>query len=337
MKAHEEAPGAGGTGGSDRVGAGSDSMLPPSGDISAVDYYRPRAAIRRGAPRGPRPATVALRSALRDLIEESGPPLTVRQTYYRAISRGLLGKGERDYKKVIHHLGEMREDGTLPWSWIADNSRWVREPEMYGSATEALAEMARLYRRNYWDTQPIRAEVWVESDSLASFVHEITDDYGVPLFACRGQASKTYVYGAAQTAAAIGKPVVILYIGDWDPTGTAIDGSVAERLQRYGDGRVSLEVERIAVTATQVPGLIAAVHRLNHNDRNTARFLALCDRHGLPQAAVEAEALDPMELRRLVRHGIEGCILDRDAWSAMRAYEAQERGLLAGLAAGGAR
>lgn len=322
--------------GGDKTG-GADAIVSAGGDIPAVDYYRPRAAIRRGAPRGPRPATVALRSALRDLIEESGPPLTVRQTYYRAISRGLLGKGERDYKKVIHHLGEMREDGTLPWSWIADNSRWVREPEMYGSATEALAEMARLYRRNYWDTQPVRAEVWVESDSLASFVHEITDDYGVPLFACRGQASKTYVYGAAQTAAAIGKPVVILYIGDWDPTGTAIDGSVAERLQRYGDGRVSLEVERIAVTATQVPGLVTSTHRLNHNDRNTARFLALCDTHGLPHVAVEAEAIEPDELRQLLRDAIEGCILDRDAWQAMRAYEEQERDLLAGLAAGGVR
>ena len=330
--------------GGDRNG-GAEASVTATDDIPSdatpAEYSGARTTKGRGAPRGPRKATRELRSAILDLIEMSGPPLTVRQVHYVGISHRLWEKDtdsrQRNYRKVIYNLGDMRESGTLPWDWIADNTRWVREPEMYGSAGEALEVMAALYRRNYWDTQPIRVEVWVESDSLASFVSPITERYGLPLFACRGQASKTYVHGAAQTAAAIGKPVVILYVGDWDPTGTAIDLSVAERLERYGDGRISLEVERIAVTAAQVPGLVTSSHRLNHKDTNTARFLDLCDRHGLPHQAVEAEAIEPRELRRLLRDAIEGCILDRDAWQAMRAYEEQERDLLAGLAAGGAR
>ena len=342
---HDRAPGRGAEGREDQVDAGSSTSLPSAGDIpaeaTAAEYSGARTTKRRGAPRGPRKATVALRSAILDLIEMSGPPLTVRQVYYRGVSFHLWDKDadnkRRNYNAVIRHLGDMREDGTMPWSWIADNTRWVREPEMYGSAAAALNRMARLYRANLWDTQPIRVEVWVESDSVASFVDPITEEYGLPLFACRGQASKTYVYHAAREAAVIGKHVVILYLGDWDPTGTAIDLSVAERLERYGDGRVSLEVERVAVTAAQVPGLVTSSHRLNHNDTNTARFLNLCDRHGLPHHAVETEAIEPRELRRLLRNAIEGCILDRDAWQAMLAYEDQERDLLAGLAAGGAR
>ena len=95
----------------------------------------------------------ALRDALVALLAPA-QPVTVRQAFYLAVSAGLIAKTEQEYKSTICRLlGEMRRDGQVPWGWVADHTRWMRKPRSYTSLEQALAETARLYRRNVWREQ----------------------------------------------------------------------------------------------------------------------------------------------------------------------------------------
>ena len=57
-------------------------------------------------------------------------PMSVRQVFYQLTTQGVIQKTEKEYKQtVIRLLRDMRLDDDLPFSWIADNSRWMRKPE----------------------------------------------------------------------------------------------------------------------------------------------------------------------------------------------------------------
>ena len=89
--------------------------------------------------------------------------MTVRQVFYRMVSAGLIGKTESEYNKVVVRLlTKLRLDGTLPWSWITDGTRWMHKSVRYGSVEEALEDTRRYYRRDYWRELDDYVEVWLE-------------------------------------------------------------------------------------------------------------------------------------------------------------------------------
>ena len=56
--------------------------------------------------------------------------MTCRQVFYRAVTSGVIGKTEGEYKQtIIRLLTEMRKSKELPWQWLADNTRWQRKPD----------------------------------------------------------------------------------------------------------------------------------------------------------------------------------------------------------------
>jgi hypothetical protein len=217
-----------------------------------------------------------LRQAIVDLAEQH-QPCTVRQLYYLGIGRWWekdVGGRDSTYRKVVVRLvGELREDGSLPWGWIADNTRWVRKAMMFASKEDALERWAAAYRRDLWVAQPRHVEVWCESDSIAGVLDQVTRPLGVGLFVCRGQASKTFVHEAVQSYRAVAKPITILYVGDWDPTGLAIPASLEDRMARYGDGEMDVTLERLAVTAEDVAQGHLVTHQVNPGTSTTPASL----------------------------------------------------------------
>jgi hypothetical protein len=89
-------------------------------------------------------------------------PMTVRQVFYQATVRGIVEKSEAGYTKVQTDLVQMRRAGVLPYSWLADNTRWQRKPEAFSSVNDALEETARFYRKALWDDVDAYAEVWLQ-------------------------------------------------------------------------------------------------------------------------------------------------------------------------------
>lgn len=290
-----------------------------------TDTYRP-SAIRRRATRA---EIATLDEAIIDLIAQAGPPVTARQVYYMAAGRQLIEKLDRDYRKILRRLAEMRENGAIPWHWIADNTRWVRQARTYLDLDDALDEWQAQYRRDYWSDQPRRVELWVESDSIASFISDRIYRLGVPLYVCRGQASRTYIRAAVEEAREDRKPVDILYVGDFDPSGLAIDRSLMSRYSEYGDD-VDVTIERIAVTAGQIRKYGLEGNPAKRSDPNFARFEATCQSLGMEPLAYETEALPAQALRQIVGQAIWARV-DSRRWQAVADYERIEREQLRAL------
>jgi hypothetical protein len=272
------------------------------------------------------------RSKLYTIVEEN-QPCTVRQVYYVGIGR-LYEKSESHYDSVCRELGILREREDLPWEWIADHTRLRRIANMHEHWTDALKQTAAFYRRDMWAQQPRRVEVWCESDSISGVLNEVTYPLGVALLAARGQSSKAFVHDSALEFQRLGKPVTVLYVGDWDPTGLAIDRSVQERMERYTKDAVQIDFRRIAVTPDQIRTWGLTSHGTNAKDNNHNKFVAACREADLPVAAVEAEALPPRELRRLLENEIYDLVEDDDVWNTTIAAEVSERDILTRIAQG---
>jgi hypothetical protein len=254
-----------------------------------------------------------LRDALAALLAADNP-MTVRQVFYRAVSAGLVEKTEAAYKStVVRLLVLMRREGQIPYTWIADNTRWMRKPRTYSSLAEALSSVQRNYRRAVWDDQDVYVEVWTEKDALAGVLYEETADWDVPLMVSRGFASVSYLYEAAEAIKAQDKPAYLYYFGDHDPSGVHIDRSIERQLRELAP-EAEIHFQRVAVLPAQIAAWSLPTRPTKTSDGRSKGF------HG---DSVEVDAIPPAQLRGLVRECIERH-LDQDAYNRLMATQRAE-------------
>jgi hypothetical protein len=280
----------------------------------APDFSR-RTTTKLGRPKGARNATSeAIRAAISDLQSEYRV-MTVRQAFYRLTTRAVVEKTEAGYRQVQRQILLMRREGVLPWRFIADTTRWQRKPETFDEVEDAVAQLARTYRRNLWRTQNIRLEVWLEKDALASVVAQATVPWDVPLMVSRGQSSDTFIWQAAQAAreawrAKIETTVFALY--DSDRSGRDAAEKIREKLATYS-GNVPIAFELLAVTDEQIEEWGLPTRPAKEDASETA---------------VELDAIDPTRLVALVNDAIVGRV-DQETWAHEKLIEESEReGLL---------
>jgi hypothetical protein len=264
--------------------------------------------------------TVAIRDAILGLPHEY-EQMTVRGIFYVLASKlNIVPKDDiTGYRPVQRQALKLRQEGLLPWNFIADGTRWVHAPEMWDSSDDALQEAVRTYRRNLWRTQDARIEIWLEKDALASLISRVTYKWGVRLLVSRGQSSETYCHNAAHEArdaweqARLFTVVYALY--DSDRYGRTAAAKIEEKLRRYS-GDAPIEFELLAVTDEQIA------------DWDLPTRPAKTDGDA---DAVELDAIPPDLLTGLVDDAIQSHI-DGDAWTKEQVIEASEREILARLA-----
>jgi hypothetical protein len=228
---------------------------------------------------------------------EEDKPMTVRQLFYRLVSQGIIDKTEQEYKQtVVRLLAEMRRSGQIPFSWIADNTRWMRKPKTHSGLAAALDETASVYRRAIWDEQNAYVEIWLEKDALAGVLFEITKQWDVPLMVTRGYASLSQLNGAAEIIQDINKPAFLYYFGDYDPSGLDITRAVEKGIREFAPG-MDITFERVAVTAHQVEALELPTRPTKASDPRSRGFVG---------ESVEVDAIPAGILRSLT----ESCITD---------------------------
>lgn len=252
-------------------------------------------------------------------FEEQRPPMTVRQMFYRMSSGGHVSKSESGYRQVQHALAEMRRAGAIPYSWIADNTRWVRKPTTYGGLTEALANMQKFYRRALWDTQPVYIEIWLEKDALAGVIREVTETYDVPLYVTRGYPSLSYLHNAAEALRAITKPIHIYHFGDFDASGKDAARAIREGLTEFG---AQFSFTEIAVLEEQIAAMKLQTRPAKSSDPRAAAW---------GNEAVELDAIPPATLRAMVERAITANI-DHSELSKMQEIEREEKNSLYDIA-----
>jgi hypothetical protein len=267
-----------------------------------------------GRPRGSLSAhSVEIRDEVDDLQHEYDV-VTVRQAFYALTVRGVVEKTEAGYRQVQRQILLMRREGVLPWSFIADGTRWQRKPVSYNRAEDALAELARTYRQNLWRRQNLRIEVWLEKDALAAVVDEATSKWDVALMVSRGQSSDTFCYSAAQAALEAweyGITTHIFALFDADRSGRIAAEKVREKLHIYSSG-VPIKYELLAVTDEQIEAWRLPSRPAKENSA---------------EIAVELDAIPPDRLVALVNDAIVD-LIDPHAWRLEQAVEESERKIL---------
>jgi len=221
--------------------------------------------------------------------------MTVRQVFYQAVVRNLIEKSEAGYSRVQRALVQMRRDGALPYSWIADYSRLRRQPDTFDSIAEALEITAECYRRALWSQAGAYVEVWCEKNALLGVLYPVTAQFDVPLMISGGFSSDTFIYGTAEEMKAAGRPCWVYEFGDRDPSGVSISQTLEKKLRQFAP-EVELHFERIAVTLEQI-------EEFNLPTRPTKRTDSRAK--GWEGESVELDAIAPDTLRGLVRECIE--------------------------------
>lgn len=105
------------------------------------------------------------------------------------------------------------------------------------------------------ERQPYRLVLIGEKSSLDDVLAPIAERYSADLYLPSGEASDSMLHGMAAAAAADGRPLVVLYFADSDPSGWQMPISVARKLQAFKVGLfpdLIFEVHRVALTPDQV-------------------------------------------------------------------------------------
>src|SRR5262245_57527538 len=168
------------------------------------------------------------------------------------------------------------------------------------------AAWARSYRLDFWNDQPARVEVWSEKGTIRGVLQPVLDEYGVGFRVMHGFASATAVYDVAQDDD--GRPLVVLYVGDYDPSGMYMsERDLPDRLEKYDGGHV--ELRRIALKREHTSGLLSFPATEKKKDK---RYKWFVQNYG--KRCWELDALDPNALRSLVEAEIASEI-EPEAWA----------------------
>ena len=257
-------------------------------------------------------------------------PVSIRHVFYRMTDPNLpvhVDKTDSGYNKIQNRMKEMRMNGRLPYAWISDMTRRGYFTSTWSSKNDFLTDVTRLYRRSVWkDHCYDYLEVWCESRSIVGVIEELCHELAVPLYPCGGFASLSLEYQAAEhiktQADAHGyNNVVILYIGDYDPSGLDIDRDLEHKMRHFLGDAIGLEFRRIAITEEQIGQYDLPVKPRKKTDKRRLDITS----------TVETEAMDASILRGLLQPEIEIYIPD-GVLEVLRTTEQSERNDLLTLA-----
>jgi hypothetical protein len=247
-----------------------------------------------------------------DLIEamytvtEAAQPITGRGVGYKQFTIGLLSSMARPEMQRVHHLlKEACEQGYIPWGWIVDETRELERVSTWADRAAYARTVARSYRRDFWNQQPVRVIVVSEKGTVRGLLRPVLDELAVGFQVMYGFGSATIVHDISEDDD--GRPLIILYAGDFDPSGLYMSGvDLPNRFSRYDGDHVTLR--RIALTRAQLTRLPSFPAT---DKRKDPRYKWFVDNYG--NHCWELDAMDPNDLRACVEQEIQK-LIEPVAW-----------------------
>ena len=234
------------------------------------------------------------------VADASGYRFTLRRVFYALVAMNIIPNTERAYKNLSSTLDKARWEGYLELDALDDLGRVSSAASAWNSPTELLLSAAEQYRSDWWsDANPL-VEVWAEKAAVAGIVEPIAHECGVRFLACRGFSSLTALAEAASRWHDQ-EHVVVLYVGDHDPSGLDMDRDLANRLKRLVEMmrvEATVELRRIALTTDQIDLYQLPPQPTKSTDSRARGYTA--DHNG----SWELDALDADVLAGLVRDTI---------------------------------
>jgi hypothetical protein len=265
----------------------------------------------RGMARGSRDLIAAMYH-----IAKAAQPITGRGVGYKLFTAGLIGSmSVNEMQKVYRLLRIAREQGDIARSWIVDETRELERVSTWDNPTECAHAVATSYRRNFWNQQPCRVEVWSEKGTIRGVLKPVFDHYAVGFRVMHGFTSATAVNDVAEDND--GRNLRVLYVGDLDPSGMFMsECDLPQRLTQYGGDHVKLR--RIALVPNQTSGLPSFPAS---DKRKDPRYPWFIEGHG--RRCWEIDAMDPRDLRECTELAIRE-LIEPTAWARCEIVNAAE-------------
>lgn len=274
-----------------------------------------------------------------------GYDLSLRQLYYQFVAHHNLPNTEQNYKLLGVIISDARLAGEIDWDMLVDRGRSTVENPHWGSPADIVDAAARSFRLNLWEDQPAHVEVMVEKQALEGVLVPVCRRFDCPFSSNKGYSSSSAMYATGQRLRAHldgGKSVVIIYLGDHDPSGIDMTRDVDDRLAlfsgagwwdndekcvvRDGDFEDRFEVVRVALNMPQIRQYNPPPNPAKMTD---SRAEAYVRRFG--SQSWELDALNPETLAALVTDEIERHI-DFELWDARQALQDSKRADLTTMA-----
>lgn len=256
--------------------------------------------VRGFAPWRPEPASLELVEQVRKVLSlfRAYLPVTIRQVFYRLVSTIGYPKDEESYERLCEVLNRARRAGLIDWDDFRDDGFQRSRVSSFDSPSDwakAILHSARTYRLDRQSGQSRRLVVWCEAAGMVPQLERVAKEFSVPVLCSGGFDSVTAKHAVAVEWASMGD-VTVLHLGDHDPSGVHMFGSLDEDIRSFlggldGGGRV--QFQRLAVTLEQVV------------EFNLPTALAKkTDRRSFVGDTVQCEALPPDELARILERAI---------------------------------
>ncbi len=266
-----------------------------------------------------------IENALEEIENYEKGILTLRGLHYRLVSRGMTNTIQH-YKRVVSAMIKARKDGIVDYDVFADHDRSM-ESETEWEYTDLLESIEtgkrqvkawiNSYYKRKWENQPYYPEVLIEKKALIGVFGSVCDEWAVALGACKGYPSLTFlnqIHYRFRKAKKEGKIPVILYFGDYDPSGEDIPRSMQKNLQvEFG---IKVELIRVALKEEQVLEWNLPPAPTKKGDSRTAKW------EGLGQ--VELDAVEPKKIQSLCSEAISD-LFDKELENELLEEEEIER------------
>lgn len=280
------------------------------------------------------PKSLALIATIDRIVEsyrEQGFRLTVRQIYYQLVARNIIPNTERSYKNTTELCNNARLAGLLDWDAIEDRTRAFIRRQRWDSAKQILQTVVKAYHMDMWENQQLRPFVIIEKEALVGILEPVCYELDTPLLAARGYPSISVIREFVETdllpCVDTNQGVVIIHLGDHDPSGIDMSRDLDERIAMLcGEDDLPIVFERIALNMEQVDHYKPPPNPAKVSD---SRFVKYQRKYG--HDSWELDALQPSILVDLVRNHILG-YCDDTLWAKRKEEIEQIRAKLKTIA-----
>ncbi len=277
-----------------------------------------------------KPESLALIEKINGVINEysrQGFSLTLRQVYYQMVARAIIPNSERSYKNLGNLISEARLAGLIDWQAIEDRTRNLRANSHWSTPGSVIDSAAYSYHLDHWAGQENYVEVWVEKDALIGIVGQICRELDVSHFSCRGYVSQSEMWEAARRLRRRndnGQHIVLLHLGDHDPSGKDMSRDIVDRLQIFET--YDVEFHRLALNMDQIEEYGPPPNPAKLSDSRAAGYI---EKYG--RESWELDALEPQVISDIIREHVTK-YRDESAYQAVKRREAREKELLEDVA-----
>ena len=248
----------------------------------------------------------------REIVLSYDTSVTLRQLFYRLVSEQLIPNTQTAYKRLSDLTAKQRRDGTFPE--LIDRGRSIHRYAAFDGVHDGLETLIGWYRRDRTEGQDVSLYLGVEKAGLVVQLQAwFGDPLGLPVLALGGYSSQSYVTQVQRDVGRDGRQAILLYAGDFDPSGEDIDRDFIARSACWD------KVIRVALGAAQVREYGLPPNPGKATDSRAAGFI---ERHG-ELVQVELDALPPETLRSLFDSAV-GQFWDTAAYEAALAREADD-------------